>query len=157
MRSILCLKGMCLQCLWKAGLLPLFKGCNSIGSGEDICFIPLLFSLRGVFYVWDKKVVDMSIQDQFSSVLCLCCVRARQRRGWMPSWLGLEQVACICKIAFTLSIQSILRYVHASGFCSEERLILFYTFLCLNCFYRCSFDTPGLLVWVFEGGLYFWI
>ena len=53
---------------------------------------------------------------------------------------------CICKIDFTFSVHSILSYVHASGFCSEERLILIYIFLCLNCFYRCSFDTPGLLV-----------
>ena len=122
----------------------MFKGCNSIGSGEDFCFIPLLFSLRGVFYVWDKKVVDMSIQDQFSFVPVLSSNKVQARADAFLTRFGTG--CCICKIDFTLSIQSILRYVHASGFCSEERLILIYTFLCLNCFYRCSFDTPGLLV-----------
>ena len=65
----------------------MFKGCNSIGSGEGICFIPLLFSLRGVFYVWDKKVVEMFIQDEIVPVLCLCGDRARYRRGRMDAFL----------------------------------------------------------------------
>jgi len=35
---------------------------------------------------------------RISSVLCLCWVRTRYRRGRMPSWLGLEEVACICAL-----------------------------------------------------------
>ena len=85
----------------------------------------------------------MSIQDQFSFVPVLSSNRVQARADAFLTRFGAG--CCICKIDFTLSIQSILSYVHASGFCSEERLILIYTFLGLICFYRCSYDTPGLL------------
>ena len=72
----------------------MFKGCISIGSGEDICFIPLLFSHRGVFYVWDKKVVDLSIQDQFSFVPVLSSNKVQVRADAFLTRFGAG--CCIC-------------------------------------------------------------
>jgi len=43
--------------------------------------------LGGFFYVWDKKVVEMFIQDEIVPVLCLCGDRARYRRGRMDAFL----------------------------------------------------------------------
>jgi len=43
--------------------------------------------LGGFFYVWDKKVVEMFIQDEIVPVLCLCGVteQGTGEGGWMPS------------------------------------------------------------------------
>ena len=43
--------------------------------------------LGGFFYVWDKKVVEMFIQDEIVPVLCLCGDRARYRQGRMDAFL----------------------------------------------------------------------
>ena len=73
------------------------------------------YKASGVSFMFGIKRL-LTCLFRISSVLCLCWVRTRYRRGRMPSWLGLEEVACIYKIDFTLSIQLMLRYVHASGF-----------------------------------------
>ena len=50
------------------------------------------FKASGVSFMFGIKRL-LTCLFRISSVLCLCWVRTRYRRGRMPSWLGLEQVA----------------------------------------------------------------
>ena len=50
------------------------------------------YKASGVSFMFGIKRL-LTCLFRISSVLCLCWVRSRYRRGRMPSWLGLEQVA----------------------------------------------------------------
>ena len=50
------------------------------------------YKASGVSFMFGIKRL-LTCLFRISSVLCLCWVRTRYRRGRMPSWLGLEQVA----------------------------------------------------------------
>ena len=114
------------------------------------------YKASGVSFMFGIKRL-LTCLFRISSVLCLCWVRTRYRRGRMPSWLGLEQVAVSVRLISLYQFSQCWDMFLLQVFYSEERLILIFTFLCFNCFYRCSSDTSGLLVWAFEGGFYFWI
>ena len=79
----------------------------------------------------------MPIQDQFSFVPVLSSNKVQARADAFLTRFGTG--CCICKIDFTFSIHSILSYVHASGFCSEERLILILHFLVFELFLQVLF------------------
>lgn len=77
---------------------------------------------------------------------------------WWPSKVQARADGCLLDLVWSRSFVFVrFEYVLGSGFCSEERSSLFYTFFCFNCVYRCAFDTPGLVSWVRDCWLFIWI
>ena len=123
-------------------------GCDSSGFGEDICYIFMLSSFGGFLLCLGLKgcwnVYSGWDSSSFGPV-------------WWPSKVQARADGCLLDSIWSRSFVFVrFEYVLGSGFCSEERSSLFYTFFCFNCVYRCSFDTPGLVSWVREGWLFIW-